>query len=279
MTAITDMTDIAQQHYSAQGLTQRIRDSLATVFHADQKLTVTQLAALDHFHTRGLLATEDLAALTPIGQNTRVLDLGCGIGGPARFIAAKFGCEVTGVDLSADFIDAAKYLTDRCGMRDHVSFQVGNALDLLFEQATFDLVFLQHVAMNISNRAALYAEIARVLKPGGSLATYDVISKGGDVHYPTPWARTAAASCLLTEDETRTALIKARLMPRIWQDQSALAKAWFAGLASAAASKGPSLAIVLGDDFPALTKNLGRNVAENRIGILCAVAERVSEAI
>ena len=277
MTSLTDMTEIAQQHYSAQGLTERIRDALSTVFQEDQQLTVADLAGLDHFHTRGMLATQELAGLTPIGPNTRVLDLGCGIGGPARFLAAKFGCEVTGVDLSAGFIDTARYLNDRCGVRERVSFQVGNALELDFEAARFDGVFLQHVAMNITDRAALYAEVARVLAPGGFLASYDVILKAGDVYYPTPWARNARASYLLTEDETRTALIKAGFMPRTWRDQSEVAKAWFARLSGAAASKGPSLALVLGDDFPVLTKNLGRNLAENRIGILCAVAERVND--
>ena len=114
------MTDITRQHYSANGLTERIREALSEIASEDQIFTATDLAALDHFHTRGLLATQELATLTPIGPSTRVLDLGCGIGGPARFLAARYGCKVIGVDLSPDFIDAARYLTARCGLSDRV---------------------------------------------------------------------------------------------------------------------------------------------------------------
>ena len=95
-----------------------------------------------------------------------MLDLGCGIGGPARYLATTFGCKVTGVDLSSGFIDAATYLTSRCGLSDRVTFQVGDALHLPFDDASFDTVFLQHVAMNIDDRAALYREIRRILAPG-----------------------------------------------------------------------------------------------------------------
>lgn len=271
---MTDTVDIARAHYNATGVTAKIRDALAKIAPEDQRLTVGELAAMDQFHTRGMLATKDLAAMTPIGPITRVLDVGSGVGGPARFLAATFGCHVTGVDLSENFVDAANYLTERCAMENSVSFQVGNALDLPFEAASFDLVFLQHVAMNIEDRAGLYAEIARVLTPGGRLATYDVTLKAGDVHYPNPWARNASASFLLTEDETRAALIAAGLDPIAWRDDSEVALGWFATLTAGGPPAGPTLAVVLGPDFPTLTGNLGRNLKEGRIGILSAMAER-----
>ena len=271
---MTDTIEVARAHYNATGLTAKIRDALAKIGPEDRRLTVGEIAAMDQFHTRGMLATNDLAAMTYIGPSTRVLDLGCGVGGPARFLAATFDCHVTGVDLSENFIDAARYLTERCGLQDQVSFEVGNAVDLPFEDGSFDLVFLQHVAMNIQDRAGLYAEVARVLDPGGQLATYDVILKAGDVHYPNPWARDASASFLLTEDETRQALVQAGLRPRAWRDDSELAQSWFATLAAGGPPAGPTLAVVLGPDFPALTGNLGRNLKEGRIGILSAVAER-----
>ena len=150
-------------------------------------------------------------------------------------------------------------------------------MQLPFDAGAFDLVFLQHVAMNISDRDALYVEVGRVLAPGGLMATYDVIMKGGGVHYPTPWARDAAASCLLTEAETHDALVAAKLHPLTWQDQSSLAMTWFAGAAASAPPKGPTLALVLGRDFATLTGNLGRNLAEGRVGILAAVAQRMNE--
>src|SRR5262249_49186465 len=126
----TDMTGTiakVREHYSATSLIDRIKSALAAIAPDDQTLTVSQLAPLDQFHTRGILATAELAAAAALEPSTRVLDLGCGVGGPARYLAASFGCNVTGVDLSPGFIDAARYLTARSGLSDHVTFQVGNA--------------------------------------------------------------------------------------------------------------------------------------------------------
>ena len=271
---MTDTVEIARAHYNATGLTGRIREALLKIAPEEQRLTPADIAAMDQFHTRGMLATKDLAAMTAIGPETRVLDLGSGVGGPARFLAATFGCHVTGVDLSEAFIEAANYLTERCAMNDQVSFQVGNALDLRFEAGAFDLVFLQHVAMNIEDRARLYSEIARVLAHDGQLATYDVFLKSGDVHYPNPWARDVSASFLLSEDATRQALLTAGFDIMTWRDDSDVATSWFASLAASGSPAGPTLAVVLGPDFPALTGNLGRNLKEGRIGILSAVAQR-----
>src|SRR6266581_3457005 len=134
---MTDISTRVREHYSATNLTTRIKSALATTVPEEQKLTVAQLAPLDQFHTRGILATAELANSAGLGPSTRVLDLGCGIGGPARYLAATFGCKVTGVDLSPDFIDAASYLTARCGLSDRVKFQAGDALHLPFEDAAF----------------------------------------------------------------------------------------------------------------------------------------------
>ena len=104
---MTDTVEIARAHYNATGLTGRIREALLKIAPEEQRLTPADIAAMDQFHTRGMLATKDLAAMTAIGPETRVLDLGSGVGGPARFLAATFGCHVTGVDLSEAFIEAA----------------------------------------------------------------------------------------------------------------------------------------------------------------------------
>jgi len=236
-------------------------------------LDFADIAAMDHFHTRGIAATKDLAFAAGILPGARVLDIGCGLGGPARLLAKTFNCHVTGIDLSEDFIDAARYLTDRCGLQEQVSFHVGNALDLPFERSSFDMVFLQHVAMNIQDRAGLYKGIARVLAPGGRLAAYDVTLKGGDVLYPCPWARDASGSFLLTEAQTRDALISAGFNPIAWRDDSEVALNWFATLPARSTPIGPTLSTVMGPDFPALVNNLARNLSEGRVGILSAIAE------
>ena len=171
-------------------------------------------------HTRGILATAELATAAGLEPSMRVLDLGCGIGGPARYLAATFGCKVTGVDLSPSFIDAATYLTARCGLSDRVTFRVGDALHLPFEDAAFDVVFLQHVAMNVEDRTTLYADVRRILAPGGRLATFDLVLRDGDVVYPAPWARDASTSFLLSEGDTRTALERAGFKPVLWRDDT-----------------------------------------------------------
>jgi SAM-dependent methyltransferase len=263
--------DPVRAHYNAIGLTDRIKAALAGIAPADQTPTVAQLAPLDHFHTRGIMATAALAAAVGLQASTRVLDLGCGIGGPARYLAATFGCKVTGLDLSADFIDAARYLTTRCGLEDRVAFDVGDALHLPFESGTFDVVFLQHVAMNIQDRAGLYAEIHRSLDAGGRFATYDVVCRDGDVLYPVPWARDGSSSFLLTAPDTRAALEAARFKVELFQDETQSALDWFTLATGAPPPGGLNLSMVMGADFPALANNLARNIRENRLGVLSAV--------
>jgi SAM-dependent methyltransferase len=276
---MTDVLDDVRDHYRATGLTERLKAALAVFGSEDQRLTPQQLAALDQFHTRGLAATAELAQLAGIASGMAVLDVGSGVGGPARFLAATCGCRVTGVDLSAPFVEAARYLTERTGQAAQVSFQAGSALDLPFDSDRFDAALLQHVAMNISDRPLLYREIRRVLKPGGRFATYDVVLGDGksddDVHYPAPWARTPATSFLLTASATREAVEAAGFRTLVWQDDSATAKTW-AGQVRTAPPPSPNLGVVMGPDFAQLSANLGRNIIEGRVGILSAVFEAIS---
>src|SRR5579875_1257731 len=172
---MTDVLDGVRAHYRATGLTERLKTALKILGPEDQLLLPQQLAALDQFHTRGLAATAELAKLAGITADMSVLDVGSGVGGPARLLAATYGCRVTGVDLSEPFVDAARYLTERTGQSGQVSFETGSALALPFDDGSFDVALLQHVAMNISDRAQLYCEIRRMLKSGGKFATYDVV--------------------------------------------------------------------------------------------------------
>jgi sarcosine/dimethylglycine N-methyltransferase len=174
--AMTDGLDGVRDHYRATGLKERLETALAALGPKDQLLTPAQLAPLDQFHTRGLAATAELADLAQITAEMSVLDVGSGVGGPARFLAQAYGCWVTGVDLSEPFVDAANTLTERTGLSGRVSFETASALELPFDAGRFDAVLMQHVAMNISDRARLYREVRRVLKAGGRLAAFDVRS-------------------------------------------------------------------------------------------------------
>src|SRR6516225_4601869 len=228
--AIADVPDGVRDHYRATGLTERLKTTLTAIGPEDQRLTPQQLGGFDQFHTRGLAATAELAKLAGITADMSVLDVGSGIGGPARFLAATYGCRVTGIDLSEPFVDAARYLTKRTGQSERVSFETASALALPFDDGRFDVVLLQHVAMNISDRERLYREIRRVLKLGRRFATYDVVLNSGDPHYPVPWARTPATSYLLTAAATREAIEAAGFRTLAWQDDTEAAKAWIAQL-------------------------------------------------
>ena len=268
---MTNVLDDVRDHYRATGLTERLKTALRALGPEEQRLTPQQLGALDQFHTRGPAATAELAALTGIGANTSVLDVGSGVGGPALLLAATYGCRVTGVDLSEPFVDAARYLTERTAGQ--VSFQTASALELPFDDGRFDVVLLQHVAMNISDRARLYREIRRVLKSGGRFATFDVVLIGGEPLYPVPWARTPATSFLLTAAATREAIEPAGFRTLAWQDGTEAAKAWIALLRASGSPPSPNLGVVMGPEFAELSANLGRNLMEGRLGILTAVFE------
>ncbi len=270
---MTDILDGVRDHYRATGLTERLKTALAILGPEEQRLAPQQLAALDQFHTRGLAATAELAKLVGISADTSVLDVGSGVGGPARFLAATYGCRVTGVDLSEPFVDAARYLTERTGQSGQVSFQAASALELPFDDGRFDVVLLQHVAMNISDRTRLYQEIHRVLRSGGKFATFDVVLSSGEPHYPVPWARTPATSFLLTAAATGAAIEPAGFRALAWQDDTEAAKAWFAQLRESGPPPSPNLGTVMGPDTAQLAANLGRSLAEGRLGILTAVFE------
>jgi sarcosine/dimethylglycine N-methyltransferase len=273
---MTRAVDGVRDYYGATGLTERLKIALTAFGPEEQRLAPEQLASLDQFHTCGLAATVGLAKLAGVTAGMSVLDVGSGVGGPARFLAATYGCQVTGVDLSEPFVDAARHLTERTGQSRQVSFETASALELPFGDGRFDIVLLQHVAMNIADRARLYREIRRMLTSGGRFATFDVVLNGGDPHYPVPWARTPATSFLLTPAATREVIEPAGFRMLAWQDDTEAAKAWFAQMRESGPPPSPNLGVVMGPDFAQLTANLGRNLMEGRLGILTAVFEAAS---
>lgn len=272
---MTDRFDPVREHYRPTGLPERLEAALAALGPPERRLTPPELAPLDQFHTRGLAATAELARLARIGAEDRVLDLGAGLGGPARFLAATHGCRVAGLDLSEPFVTAARALTARTGQSDGVSFEVGSALDIPGPAASYTVVLLQHVAMNIADRAGLYREIRRVLAPGGRFATYDVVLAEGAPQYPLPWAQTPATSCLLTAEATCAAVEAAGFRSLAVQDDSEAAKLWAADLRVPAVPPALSLGVVMGPGMAERAGNLARGFLDGRLGLLTAVFQPV----
>jgi SAM-dependent methyltransferase len=268
----------AAQHYAREGeLTGRILSALTAADKDLDRLTAEDLSPYDQFHVRGQQATAELAALLSPQDGQLLLDLGCGIGGPARWLAAERGCRVVGLDLTEVYCRTARDLSLRVRLDRQARFLCANALQLPFGDASFDLVWTQHAAMNIADKARLYREVARVLKPGGRFGLYDVMAgPAGEPHFPVPWAGVPEGSHLMAPEGVREAILATGLRQRHWRDLTAESKAWSEKAAAAQASaKGPSgPALILGADFPAMVANLRRSLFEDRIAIFQAVFDK-----
>ena len=221
-------SDAIEKHYSGHGLAKRIVAALAAEGHDTGKLTPGILAPYDEFHVGGLAATERFSGRLSLGPALRLLDVGCGAGGPARAVAAGAGCAVTGIDLTADFITAGAELNKLCGLAQLVTLQHGSALDMPFEDGAFDRAMMLHVGMNIANKAGLLAEVARVLVPGGIFGIYDMMQVDeGTVSFPMPWASTADASAVATPQDYLAAADAAGFTLVAQHDETAAAEGFF----------------------------------------------------
>lgn len=266
------MDHLIERHYAQPS---RVDAVLAVVdaMNPAGRLRTVDLAPLDQFHAGGLEATRQLAALAGIGPDQHVLDVGSGVGGPARFLAETHGCSVVGVDLAVEYCRLAEALTARCGLKDKATFRPADALDLPFADESFDAVWTQHAAMNIADRPRLYGEMRRVLRPGGIVALYDAVAGNGAPFFPVPWARDGSTSFLLSPDALREVLDQAGLTVVAWRDVTEDAKRWFASRPRGALS-GLGLHLLMGPEFPTMAVNFARSVMEGRVGLLMAVARK-----
>ena len=280
------MSSRVTDHYGTSALWDRIQDALRRAGLSDGPIEFSQLAPIDEFHTGGLAATREVVAALDPAPGARVLDVGSGLGGPARLLAAQRGCDVTGIDLTPEFVEVAERLTERTGLGNQVRFVCGDAVAMPFEDGAFDAAITLHVAMNIADRARLYAEIRRVLAPDGRFALYDVVAGGGEpLVFPVPWARDPETSFLLTAEQTRAAVVAAGFEEIAFADRTDTvvqgARFWARNVDPPPGSAPPAppelparfdLRDVMGDDFPKLAANLRENLVSGRARVVQLVA-------
>jgi SAM-dependent methyltransferase len=195
------------EHYSRPQLEETILGALKRAGIDTQKLAATDLAPMDEFHVGGLEATKAFAEFMGLKPGMHVLDVGCGIGGPARYFAAEHGVRVMGIDLTAEFVRTAESLTKLVHLDGKASFEQGSALAMPFKAGSFDAAYMFHVGMNIADKNALFQDVARVLKSGARFSIYDLMrTSDAPIGYPVPWAVSGETSFVVHIEGYRQAL-------------------------------------------------------------------------
>lgn len=256
-----------QAHYGVEGIARRVLEALAAA--GIDAPTPQVLAPVDELHTGGIRATRELAQRLGIGPGQRVLDLGCGLGGPARCIAAEFRCTVVGIDLAPVLLREGRELGRACGVAREVHLVLGTALQLPFPDATFDAVFTQHVVMNVADRARFWAEAARVLRPGGRFGSFDIVRgpNPAPLTFPLPWARRPEISFVITPAETRALMERAGFLIEEWEEPPPPPVA--------VPAAGPlDQRMALGADIEERIANVGAAYRDGRLGLLRVIALR-----
>ena len=270
---MADPTSV-QAHYHRPDLYETIIEKLQEQGVDLARVSRKDIAGVDEFHVRGAEVSMELAMSLDLKGKT-LLDVGCGIGGPCRMLAELYHCQATGIDLNEEYIRTAERLSQLVGLSEHTNFLRANATELPFEDHSFDVVWTQHVQMNIQNKVSFYQEIFRVLNPGGSFLYYDIFKRDNTpIVYPVPWADEASISFLFPPEEMNRLLLDIGFRVLHTKDQTEKGIAFFEKLMKRIKEKGPpkiGINLLMGEKTPVKIGNLLSALKEGKLQLQSGV--------
>jgi SAM-dependent methyltransferase len=267
-------------HYTHGDLVGAIRGGVEKLGKTIDTVTVDDLAPVDEFHIGGRQASEHFLDQLDLAPEKHILDVGCGLGGPARFVASRYRCRLDGIDLTPEYIATGRVICEWVGLADRISLHQGSALSIPFADGTFDGAYMLHVGMNIEDKARLCTEVGRVLRPGALFGIYDVMKTGdGELTFPVPWATTAASSAVASPEQYRGAPQAAGFAVIAELNRRDFAVAFFDQLrAKTMAAGGPpplGLHVLMGRNAPDKIQNMIQNITNGRIAPVELIARKV----
>lgn len=271
--------DDVATHYTHGTLTAAISAGLAALGKTQASVTVDDLAPVDEFHIGGRTASKDFLDQLRLDRAMRVLDVGCGLGGGARFVASHYGSQVVGVDLTREYVETGNTLSQWVGLGDKISLSQGSALAMPLPDASFDAAYMMHVGMNIEDKETLAREVSRLLKPGGVFGIYDVMRAGpGELKFPVPWASRPELNAVAEPQRYKRALEAAGFSVEAERNRREFALDYFAGLrAKTTAAGGPpplGLHVLMGSTRQEKIANMIENISQGRIAPVELIARK-----
>ena len=272
-------TLVVTNHYTHGELIDAIRDGVEKIGKSIEEVDIDDLAPVDEFHIGGRIATETFLDQLSISDDHHVLDVGCGLGGGSRFASKRYGCRVTGVDLTPEYVKAGNEICEWVGLNTRIQLKVEDATSLPHLDDAFDRAYMMHVGMNIADKESLALELYRVIRPGGKVGIYDVMQMNeGDLVFPVPWATQASGSSVSSPATYQSALESAGFNIVAQRNRREFALEFFdqlKGKVDAAGGPPPlGLHILMGETAPVKVRNMIENISRNLIAPVEIIAEK-----